>query len=200
MRSLIHVDRYFEYRDEENPHTIMSFPFLNCKIFKMLYSVQYMDSKYCSIERICVDLKGKCHEICDLWFFHLKVHPGPLIYNLVQFCSQIIGNIWIWLSAAFWSGEIWSPLYLAARIRIAPLQNPPGVFPWIYFGFSSAVVAAEGNDSPLHQKDYAYANLTPRCILQQQNTVWFLVKYEVRSNPNQTVLTTPASFMWEVAW
>jgi hypothetical protein len=23
MRSLIHVDRYFEYRDEENPHTVV---------------------------------------------------------------------------------------------------------------------------------------------------------------------------------
>jgi hypothetical protein len=31
-------------------------------------------------------LKGECHEIFDLWFFHQTIPPGPLIHGLKPFC------------------------------------------------------------------------------------------------------------------
>jgi hypothetical protein len=31
-------------------------------------------------------LKGQCHEIFDLWFFHQTIPPGALIHGLKHFC------------------------------------------------------------------------------------------------------------------
>jgi hypothetical protein len=31
-------------------------------------------------------LKGQCHEVFDLWFFHQTIPPGALIHGLKHFC------------------------------------------------------------------------------------------------------------------